>query len=89
MACATMRHWSSIRVPTVASASLQPETASSRVLVLGGTGRVGGSTAIALSKLSPDLRIVIAGRNRFDSSVFDIRIPIKLLIVRLKEYSVV
>ncbi|XP_065862512.1 uncharacterized protein [Euphorbia lathyris] len=37
---------------------------NSRVLVLGGSGRVGGSTAIALSKLCPELRIVIAGRNR-------------------------
>lgn len=37
---------------------------NSRVLVLGGTGRVGGSTAVALSKLSPDLRIVVGGRNR-------------------------
>ncbi|XP_065862201.1 uncharacterized protein [Euphorbia lathyris] len=37
---------------------------NSRVLVLGGTGRVGGSTAIALSKLCPELRIVIGGRNR-------------------------
>ncbi|KAI3823480.1 hypothetical protein L1987_04918 [Smallanthus sonchifolius] len=64
MACACMRHWSSIRAPAVASASLQQETVNSRVLVLGGTGRVGGSTAIALSKLSPDLGIIIAGRNR-------------------------
>lgn len=37
---------------------------NARVLVLGGTGRVGGSTAIALSKLRPDLHIIIAGRNR-------------------------
>ncbi|XP_016580006.1 uncharacterized protein LOC107877795 isoform X1 [Capsicum annuum] len=36
----------------------------SKVVILGGTGRVGGSTAIALSKLCPDLHIVIAGRNR-------------------------
>ncbi|EEF48935.1 uncharacterized protein LOC8274331 [Ricinus communis] len=43
---------------------LPEKTRNSRVLVLGGTGRVGGSTAIALSKLCPDLRIVIAGRNR-------------------------
>ncbi|KAL3529765.1 hypothetical protein ACH5RR_009087 [Cinchona calisaya] len=35
-----------------------------RVFILGGTGRVGGSTAIALSKLSPFLQIIIAGRNR-------------------------
>ncbi|KAL9663064.1 hypothetical protein QQ045_027901 [Rhodiola kirilowii] len=42
-----------------------PENAkNSRVLVLGGTGRVGGSTALALSKFCPELRIVIAGRNR-------------------------
>ncbi|WJX51066.1 hypothetical protein P8452_37296 [Trifolium repens] len=37
---------------------------NSRVLVLGGTGRVGGSTATALSNLCPDLRIIVAGRNR-------------------------
>ncbi|KAK9079404.1 hypothetical protein SSX86_001075 [Deinandra increscens subsp. villosa] len=65
MACACMRYWSSISPPAAAaSAGLQNETLNSRVLVLGGTGRVGGSTAIALSKLSPDLRIIIAGRNR-------------------------
>ncbi|KAF3327159.1 Saccharopine dehydrogenase NADP binding domain-containing protein [Carex littledalei] len=38
--------------------------ASSRVLVLGGTGRVGGSTATALSKLCPDFQIKVSGRNR-------------------------
>lgn len=48
----------------MASATLPKETVNSRVLVLGGTGRVGGSTAIALSNLSPDLRIIVAGRNR-------------------------
>ncbi|KAK9154784.1 hypothetical protein Sjap_002264 [Stephania japonica] len=37
---------------------------SSRVLILGGTGRVGGSTALALTNLSPDLRILVGGRNR-------------------------
>ncbi|RLN00189.1 uncharacterized protein C2845_PM06G14880 [Panicum miliaceum] len=37
---------------------------SARVLVLGGTGRVGWSTATALSKLRPDLSILIGGRNR-------------------------
>ncbi|CAN6362200.1 unnamed protein product [Urochloa humidicola] len=35
-----------------------------RVLVLGGTGRVGGSTATALSKLRPDLNILVGGRSR-------------------------
>ncbi|KAL3580045.1 hypothetical protein D5086_017880 [Populus alba] len=43
---------------------LPEKTRNSSVLVLGGTGRVGGSTATALSKLCPDLRIVIGGRNR-------------------------
>ncbi|KAI5388309.1 hypothetical protein KIW84_074118 [Lathyrus oleraceus] len=37
---------------------------NSRVLVLGGTGRIGGSTATALSNLCPDLQIIVAGRNR-------------------------
>lgn len=37
---------------------------NSRVLVLGGTGRVGGSTATALSNLCPSLQILVAGRNR-------------------------
>ncbi|RLN30426.1 uncharacterized protein C2845_PM05G06070 [Panicum miliaceum] len=40
-------------------------TRAARVLVLGGTGRVGWSTATALSKLRrPDLNILIGGRNR-------------------------
>ncbi|KAL6870648.1 hypothetical protein ACP4OV_014496 [Aristida adscensionis] len=37
---------------------------SARVLVLGGAGRVGGSTAAALASLRPDLRILVGGRNR-------------------------
>ncbi|CAI0546800.1 unnamed protein product [Linum tenue] len=36
----------------------------SKVLVLGGAGRVGGSTAVALSKLSPNLSIAVGDRNR-------------------------
>lgn len=51
------------RVPEVGS-SLEPKIKSSKVLILGGTGRVGGSTAVALSNLRPDLRLFIAGRNR-------------------------
>ncbi|KAF8395795.1 hypothetical protein HHK36_019749 [Tetracentron sinense] len=43
---------------------LPNKTRNSRVLILGGTGRVGGSTAIALSKFCPDLRIIVGGRNR-------------------------
>ncbi|KAB1228005.1 hypothetical protein CJ030_MR1G022992 [Morella rubra] len=45
-------------------ARLPDKSPNARVLVLGGTGRVGGSTAIVLSKVRPDLRIIIAGRNR-------------------------
>ncbi|KAG4138309.1 hypothetical protein ERO13_D07G126700v2 [Gossypium hirsutum] len=48
----------------VSRVQLPDKTRNSRVLVLGGTGRVGGSTATALSKLCPDLRIVVGGRNR-------------------------
>lgn len=36
----------------------------SRVLILGATGRVGGSTAIALSNLSPNLHLLLGGRNK-------------------------
>lgn len=43
---------------------LADPTRNYRVLVLGGTGRVGESTAVALSKLCPKLKIVVAGRNR-------------------------
>ncbi|KAL5567077.1 hypothetical protein UlMin_030241 [Ulmus minor] len=50
-----------IRNPKV---QLPEKTRKSRILVLGGTGRVGESTAIALSKLCPELRLVIGGRNR-------------------------
>lgn len=48
----------------VSRIQLPDKTRNSRVLVLGGTGRVGGSTATALSKLCPDLRIIVGGRNR-------------------------
>ncbi|XP_042513376.1 uncharacterized protein LOC122088245 isoform X2 [Macadamia integrifolia] len=44
--------------------SLPNKILNSRVLILGGTGRVGGSTATALSKLCPHLQIVVGGRNR-------------------------
>ncbi|KAK6937188.1 Saccharopine dehydrogenase, NADP binding domain [Dillenia turbinata] len=43
---------------------LPEKTRNAKVLILGGTGRVGGSTALALSNLCPHLRIIVAGRNR-------------------------
>ncbi|KAF7827335.1 Saccharopine dehydrogenase / Homospermidine synthase [Senna tora] len=52
------------RSNVVERVQLPEKTCNSRVLVLGGTGRVGGSTAVALSNICPDLRIVVAGRNR-------------------------
>ncbi|XP_044478860.1 uncharacterized protein LOC123225048 [Mangifera indica] len=58
MACVSLKE-------TVLDRPQLPEkTRNARVLVLGGTGRVGGSTAIALSKLSPQLQIVVGCRNR-------------------------
>ncbi|KAJ0229893.1 Sacchrp_dh_NADP domain-containing protein [Hirschfeldia incana] len=48
----------------VPEVKLADPTRNYRVLVLGGTGRVGGSTAVALSKLCPEIKIVVAGRNR-------------------------
>ncbi|XP_021772130.1 uncharacterized protein LOC110736263 [Chenopodium quinoa] len=53
-----------ISKPKIDIAVSSDKIRNSRVLVLGGTGRVGGSTAVALSKLSPELRIVVGGRNR-------------------------
>ncbi|KAF8656721.1 hypothetical protein HU200_060512 [Digitaria exilis] len=47
-----------------AAAKMKKGLRSPRVLVLGGTGRVGWSTATALSKLRPDLNILIGGRNQ-------------------------
>ncbi|CAN6374007.1 unnamed protein product [Urochloa humidicola] len=46
------------------SAQTNKSSRTARVLVLGATGRVGGSTATALSKLRPDLNILVGGRNR-------------------------
>lgn len=48
------------------SVKLLEKARTAKVLVLGGTGRIGGSTAIALSRISPSLRLVIAGRNRLE-----------------------
>ncbi|KAK3139282.1 hypothetical protein QOZ80_5AG0380680 [Eleusine coracana subsp. coracana] len=50
--------------PADATKRNKKKPSSARVLVLGGTGRVGGSTATALSKLRPDLTILVGGRNR-------------------------
>ncbi|CAH9072365.1 unnamed protein product [Cuscuta europaea] len=67
--------WSNTRMTVIPFASIKDTSAnervelkekakSSRVLIIGGTGRVGGSTAIALSTLCPDLHIIVGGRNR-------------------------
>ncbi|KAG2622920.1 uncharacterized protein LOC120696663 [Panicum virgatum] len=55
--------------PSTRDAAAQVKRSSSssrtaRVLVLGGTGRVGGSTVTALSKLRPNLSVLVGGRNR-------------------------
>uniref|UniRef100_A0ACD5WU06 Uncharacterized protein n=1 Tax=Avena sativa TaxID=4498 RepID=A0ACD5WU06_AVESA len=55
-------------MPAATAPTSAPSNKSSgsgcRVLVLGGTGHVGRSTALALSELRPDLNIVVGGRNR-------------------------
>ncbi|KAG8089109.1 hypothetical protein GUJ93_ZPchr0011g28151 [Zizania palustris] len=63
-ACMPLRTPPAVASSAAPSADAQGRSSSARVLVLGGTGRVGGSTATALSKLRPDLNILIAGRNR-------------------------
>ncbi|XP_057473985.1 uncharacterized protein LOC130762318 [Actinidia eriantha] len=59
-----LRFWRVRKRAASGTVELAERVGKSRVLVVGGTGRVGSSTAIALSKLCPDLRIVVAGRNR-------------------------
>lgn len=49
--------------PILSSPSILPSI-KRRVIILGGTGRVGASTAAALSRLCPSVRLVVAGRNR-------------------------
>jgi len=65
--------WTPLNVKATATATatnkvtevpLPEKIRNSRILVLGGTGRVGGSTATALSNFCPDLQILVAGRNR-------------------------
>ncbi|KAK3029327.1 hypothetical protein RJ639_038425 [Escallonia herrerae] len=74
MSCLCM-HLNGIKAQAIACGPKQSENTNktvhlpekarkSKVLILGGTGRVGGSTALALAKLCPDLRIVVGGRNR-------------------------
>ncbi|GAY47066.1 hypothetical protein CUMW_101750 [Citrus unshiu] len=48
-------------------AQFQMKNQNARVLILRGTGRVGGSTAFALSKLCPDLQIVVGSGKRCGS----------------------
>ncbi|MCO5552918.1 hypothetical protein L7F22_006437 [Adiantum nelumboides] len=50
------------RLPIFSAASAHQSNA--KVLILGATGRVGGSTALALSRLCPDIKLFLAGRNR-------------------------
>ncbi|KAH9741464.1 Sacchrp dh NADP domain-containing protein [Citrus sinensis] len=48
----------------IAFTQFQMKNQNARVLILQGTGRVGGSTAVVLSKLCPDLQIVVGSRKR-------------------------
>lgn len=68
-------NWFNARMTVLPSAAIKDNTENqrielqekvkwSRVLILGGTGRIGGSTATSLSNLCPDLNIIIGGRNR-------------------------
>ncbi|KAK9221106.1 hypothetical protein WN944_009531 [Citrus x changshan-huyou] len=58
-------------------AQFQMKNQNGRVLVFGGTGRVGGSTAVALYKLCPNIQIVVGFRNRQHTLMF-VTIPATL-----------
>uniref|UniRef100_A0A161ZKT9 Saccharopine dehydrogenase NADP binding domain-containing protein n=1 Tax=Daucus carota subsp. sativus TaxID=79200 RepID=A0A161ZKT9_DAUCS len=67
MAMLCMSITPSLTTPPTSTATVEVNKAKqvkSRVLILGATGRVGGSTALALSKLSPDLQLLLGGRNK-------------------------
>eukprot|EP00250_Pteridium_aquilinum_P016261 c23030_g1_i1 orf=67-729(+) len=54
------RRWRSSPICSAAP----PDQSNAKVLILGATGRVGGSTARALSRLCPNYKLFLAGRNR-------------------------
>ncbi|KAJ4771868.1 hypothetical protein LUZ62_064491 [Rhynchospora pubera] len=58
----TLHNHNIMSTPTISKE--KPNKLVSRVLILGGTGRVGASTATALSHLCPGLQLKIGGRNR-------------------------
>ncbi|KAJ1689083.1 hypothetical protein LUZ63_013238 [Rhynchospora breviuscula] len=58
----TLHNHNIMSTPTISKE--KPNKLVSRVLILGGTGRVGSSTATALSHLCPGLQLRIGGRNR-------------------------
>ncbi|KAJ4807253.1 hypothetical protein LUZ62_019819 [Rhynchospora pubera] len=58
----TLNNHNIMSTPTISKE--KPNKLVSRVLILGGTGRVGASTATALSHLCPGLQLKIGGRNR-------------------------
>eukprot|EP00249_Psilotum_nudum_P016269 c25753_g1_i6 orf=130-1398(+) len=53
-----------LRVRCNGTALPASHSSNARVLILGATGRVGGSTARALSNCCPNLQLVVAGRSR-------------------------
>lgn len=61
------------------SLSVMPE----RVLVVGGAGRVGGSTARWLSKLAPNLQVAVGGRNKGSFESARSRLPAACEFVRV------
>ena len=66
MSCAARRgKW------TVTCHAVEGRPVSNRVLIIGGTGRVGRSAALSLLKTDPDLHITLAGRQQrnFDALV--------------------
>ena len=53
------------------SAQAEQQDRKQRIVILGGTGRVGSSTAVALLKKDPTLEVIVGSRERssFDKAV--------------------
>ena len=59
------------RKSIMCSAEGSAESTKKRIVILGGTGRVGSSTAVALLRKDPDMTIVVSSRQRssYDEAV--------------------
>lgn len=69
--------------PSVTCHATSAARSGKRVLILGGTGRVGSSTAISLKKNVPDIDLTLAGRQKAKYDDLDSRLLQKTQFLQL------